>query len=59
MAGLRVAVPPIYTALTFTHLVELSRIEDHARRAFYDSDIFVTRYQLELPTEEQLKQWLP
>ena len=23
-----------------------------------DSDIFVTRYQLELPTEQQLKQWL-
>jgi hypothetical protein len=23
-----------------------------------DGDLFVTRYQLELPTEEQLKHWL-
>ncbi|GEM_PF-1121184 len=114
----------LFTTLTFSHLLELSRIDDVTRRAFYelhclkerwsvrelqrqrdsmlyeriglsenrdavlalaypeenppvgillcaerdaevvrfatadDGDLFVTRYQFELPTEEQLKRWL-
>lgn len=65
-----VDISKIFNKLSFTHLVSLLTIEDPLERAFYetmaikytmmsaDANLFLSRYELELPSKEQMTEFL-